>query len=195
MMCHLARGWKALATVTEAPGSNPLPTSNTRRRTSPDRTGLPLVEEVQVRMARHRRRRRLPRPVRGAYRRTPPVPGLRAHPRRRLRLRNRRQPGRTLHQLPLQRMNCQDENSADVDTPGSRTVAGFPLDARTCRSRSTAEALRNEAAGCRGHPGQPWRKNSEHGTRTSARLPFTRQRSRRTQSWHTWNAVTKAGQS
>jgi hypothetical protein len=32
--------------VTEPPGSNPSPTSNTRRRTSPDRTGPPLVEEV-----------------------------------------------------------------------------------------------------------------------------------------------------
>jgi hypothetical protein len=56
----------------------------------------------QVRLARHRhRRRRLRRPLRGAHRRASPVPGLRADSRRRLRLRNRQQPWRTLHQVPL----------------------------------------------------------------------------------------------
>jgi hypothetical protein len=40
-----------------------------------------------------------------------------------------------------------------------------------------------------------WRKNSGRGTRTSTRRRFTRLRSRRTRSWHTWNAATRAGQS
>jgi hypothetical protein len=82
----------------QSPGSTTATAPASRRR-------LPR----QVRMARHcHRRQRLRRPLRGTHRRISPLPGLRAHPRCRLCLRNRQQPWETLHPIPLRHISHMD---------------------------------------------------------------------------------------